>query len=641
MNELLQTLTLDDLRRWAGSKIAGRGKTYIKNVYDLSRTEDGGLIAWVSGKEDYATRVEPGEDGALEWFCSCPYDGGPCKHAVALILAGLEQEKAGRKIPLVDKEGDLYLALLDDFDDDDEFRDEDDGDDEESGSAKLVLPGIARGKEAALTGILEKKSREELLALLLDFAARHPEVKRKILEDDQLRSGKIDKLSAALRREIKEVTSEPAWYNPWKDEGNLPDYSHIKEQLAALLKEGHADLIVELGLELWKRGNEQVEQSHDEGDAASEIGECMEIVFQAVKASSLSRPEQLLWMIDIFLEDQYSVSDSCERFIHGKAYDRQDWTEVAASLQERLDSLRVSRSDSLSSGYHRRMVMNRLIDALERSGQPGKVIPLLEREADSTLCYERLADTFLQNGKHEKAREWCIRGFQKTVTSAPGIAAGLQKKLRELAGQEKKFDLEAAYRAQDFFDHPSPANYRELQKAAEKVKCWPAVRAAALSFLESGMRPDLPGKGGSKQPWHLPSPEVLEKPDKKFRRDYPDLDALIEIAILEKRFDDVVTHYQAQLKTIRWGVGKGMEVAAAVAGTHPDIALAIWQKLADGQIKLVKPKAYEEAAVYLRKMRQVYQETKRLEQWRSLIRTLRVEHKAKRRLLEVLDSLDD
>ena len=48
------------------------------------------------------------------------------------------------------------------------------------------------------------------------------------------------------------------------------------------------------------------------------------------------------------------------------------------------------------------------------------------------------------------------------------------------------------------------------------------------------------------------------------------------------------------------------QVAVAVAGTHPDISLAIWKKLADGQIDLVKPKAYEEAAGYLRQMRGIY-----------------------------------
>lgn len=644
MNESLHSLTWEDLRQWAGSTIMGRGKTYIKNVSDLARTESGGLIAWVAGTEDYATNVEADEDGELDWFCSCPYGLGPCKHAVAVVLAALEQEKAGRKLPLVDKQGDLYLAVFDETDDDDEFRDEDDEDDpddQEITVAKVASSGSDGGKNPAVAGILGEKSKEELIVLLTDLAAHYPEVKRKILEDDQLRSGRIDKLAIALRKEIKAVTDEPAWNNHWNDEGSRPDYSHIKERFAALLKEGHADIVVELGCDLWQWGNKQVEQSHDDGAVAYEIGDCMEIVFQAVKASSLSRPEQLLWMIDIFLEDQYSISDSCKQFIRNKTYGQKDWGEVAGSLQERLNTMPAPKPDNFSSVYHRKKVMNWLIEALERSGQQKKVIPLLEREADLTQCYERLVDTFLQSGNADKAREWCVKGFQKTVDNAPGIAASLQKKLRELAGQENKFDLVAAYRAQDFFNNPSPANYLELEKAAETIDCWPAVRTAALFFLESGQRPDMTDAASAGQPWPLPSPEVEARSDKRFRRDTPDLGNLIEIAILEKRFDDVVQLYQTQQKTIRWGIGKGREVAVAVAGTHPDISLAIWKKLAEGQIDLVKPKAYEEAAGYLRKMHNIYQETGRLEQWRTLIQTLRAAHKAKRRLLEVLDLLEN
>ncbi|MCB2184091.1 MAG: hypothetical protein KQH63_18865 [Desulfobulbaceae bacterium] len=171
--------------------------------------------------------------------------------------------------------------------------------------------------------------------------------------------------------------------------------------------------MVELGRELWERGLEQVEESHDEGDTAWEIEKCMEIVFQAVTSSSLPGPQQLLWMIDTFLEDQYSLTDSCKKFIQNKAY---------------------------------------------------------EQEAHRTQCYGRLVDTFLQSGNHKMAREWCVKGFQKTATSAPGIASDLKEKLRELALREKKFDPVAAYRADDFFNYPSRSNYIDYPNIAGRAQ---------------------------------------------------------------------------------------------------------------------------------------------------------------------------
>lgn len=79
-----------------------------------------------------------------------------------------------------------------------------------------------------------------------------------------------------------------------------------------------------------------------------------------------------------------------------------------------------------------------------------------------------------------------------------------------------------------------------------------------------------------------------------------------DIAILERRFDDVVALYGKLRQTKRWGLGTDQAVADAVAATHPQAALDIWRFIVDSLIAQVKPKSYEEAAVYLRRMCRVY-----------------------------------
>jgi uncharacterized Zn finger protein len=210
-----------------------------------------------------------------------------------------------------------------------------------------------------------------------------------------------------------------------------------------------------------------------------------------------------------------------------------------------------------------------------------------------------------------------------------------------MAQKERRYDLVAAYRAQDFFAQPSRANYSELRKAAEKAKCWPAVRDAALRYLESGQFPASSKKPSMEAGWPLPAPEV-EPPTAGNRRGYqrfPDLGTLIDISIMEKRLDDVVDLYQRLHKTKRWGWETDKKVARAVAGTHPDFALGIWKDIVDSLIAQVKPRAYEEAAVYLRLMEKVYIENRRGADWQMLLDGLRSEHKLKRRLMGVLDTL--
>jgi uncharacterized Zn finger protein len=641
---LLRKLTADDLRVWAGAKIFSRGKSYIDNVDGLSRTDDGALAAWVSGSEEYATTVGLDPDGELEYLCTCPYDDGPCKHAVAVVLAAAEKVKLKLELPLLAEDDDLYLALFEDSFGDSEGGYDDDGDwhyaFEEPEPVKKSSTAQKKAK-GALRKILEKLNKEGLVALLVEISGRFPEIERELLEKEQLATGQVAPLVMSLLREIRALTSEPVWSDHWKGEGSFPDYSHLLEQFRALLGKGHADALLQLGEELWTLGNEQVEGSQDEGETSSAIAECLEVVLRAVPKSSLTPPNQLLWVIDRKLFDEYCLLESSDKILERGAYSAAHWGEVALSLQTRLTAMVKPASTGFSDRYQRGKLVDMLLKAYERSARREKIIPLLEKEADACLYYAKLVDALLAAGEPEKARKWCIAGFERSVAGSPGVAADLQKRLREMACAERNHGLVASYRADDFFERPCRVAYVELLKAAEKGAFWPPVREGVLRYLESGRRPDLGTPGQQTKLWPLPAAEV-RAPRAKFAQGngpFPALDLLIDIAILEKRFDDVVALYRKLRQTKRWGLGTDQAVADAVAATHPQDALDIWRFIVDSLIAQVKPKSYEEAAVYLRRMCTVFQENRRSAEWHDLLGELRREHKPKRRLLEVLDGL--
>ena len=91
MNNLFEKITHKDLIRWAGSTIVSRGESYKNNVKNLSKIQEGGLIAWVSGSEPYLTKVNINKYDGLTSDCTCPYHD-TCKHAVAVILEYLSQQ---------------------------------------------------------------------------------------------------------------------------------------------------------------------------------------------------------------------------------------------------------------------------------------------------------------------------------------------------------------------------------------------------------------------------------------------------------------------------------------------------------------------------------------------------------------------
>ena len=57
--EKLHDLTWADLEAWAETKIVSRGTSYQKSGYvrELAVTRTGGILAWVRGTKNYATKV--------------------------------------------------------------------------------------------------------------------------------------------------------------------------------------------------------------------------------------------------------------------------------------------------------------------------------------------------------------------------------------------------------------------------------------------------------------------------------------------------------------------------------------------------------------------------------------------------------
>lgn len=480
--------------------------------------------------------------------------------------------------------------------------------------------------------ILGRKSREELLNLLIELADRFQDVRQHILDNEQLTGGRVDELVDTLKGEIRDLTTDSPWFDPSSGEGSLPDFSYLQYHLHALFDRGYTDEVLELGEELWSRAGNLVGEFDDYG--IMNMASCMGIVLEALPRSSLSPPEQMLWAIDRMVEDDYSMLDDARELIRRRTYTRDHWREVSDILEERLRTTPPPGDPDSSTRYRRQELLEWLLDCYKRAGWTNRIIPRLEEEADTCLCYTELVSALLKARRREQAREWCIHGYKKTRDNAWGIASNLQERLRTMADQEGRYDMAAAYRAKDFFDQPSSVSFEKLCKAAEKAGCRPPVRNAALAYLETGGQPELKN-------WPLPAPEV-DVPTAERRkswRQFPDIDTLIDIAIMEKRFDDVVSLYGRRNKKKQLFREIDKKTAKAVAETHPDIALTIWRSIVDDLIAQVKPKAYQEAAGYLRFMRKVYMNNGLDMKWQELLNELRITHKAKRRLMEVLDRL--
>lgn len=659
----LTDLTWEDLKEWAGSRVVTRGKSYRRAVEDLRLTADGRLLAWVDGSDRYATVVTIGKTGKLSSTCTCPY-AIACKHAVAMVLAYLDAVQARQSIPRAAADDERLDRLADARGEDEtDTGDEDDADAETA----VALPkrprkhGQSEDPDAAIRRYLEALAPPALLDFVRELAGDFPDVRQRIADRAELQSGDVAKLLATTRREIANVSADPGWSRHWSNERHIPDYSRVQERLESLLASGHADEVVELGDEILQRGIAQLGMSDDEGETGREIADCMEIVLRALKASSKTGAERLLWEIDARMQDDYSILDGVE----GSLADRSsgtpaDWSAVADNLAQRLDALPSSAAKGDTDGshrdYRRQALMRRLLDALKRAGREPEITAILTREADITSCYVELVDHLRSGKQKEDAEEWARKGFAKTIGNLPGIAWALEERLRDLASRKKDMPLVAAFRAMEFFDRPDVDRYAKVQDATVPLGLWDTVRPMLLDWLETGSRPDRapieePARRGRargappvttrKSAWPLPS-TGLPVPDEAGRyRSFSHTDTLIAIAIREGRNDDVLRLYERAGE--RGGYPQayqGETVADAVQETHPDAALAIWLRLARAEIAMTKPAAYQTAGMSLTKMKIVYRRTGRLPEWERLLEMLRTENVRRPRMIEVLDGLE-
>jgi uncharacterized Zn finger protein len=638
-SDLFEKLSWSDLEEWAGSRVLSRGQGYHRNhrVRELAQTQTGTLVAWVYGGQRYATQVDF-ENGELISVCTCPY-GNNCKHAVAVVLEYLDHVKKNREVLRV-TEKDKRLVLLRDFTDEQAWEDEEEDEDYEYEGIdhdELAPKKPGNAEPIALRRFLEQQNKEQLIALIEELAGKHSIIREALQDRYDLLKGSVRKMVNAVRKEIHELSSEPAWTNHWRGEGHIPDYSRVKDRMNALLKQGHADEVVTLGGELLEAGIRQVEMSNDEGETATEISSCLEVVFRALPQASLSQVEQMLWAIDAELEDEYELCYASESFWK-KKQKASDWSAVADKLIDRLNVFSSEKGENSSSrNYRRDHLTDWIVRSLENAGRNEEIIPLCEKEAVKTGSYTRLVNVLRKAKRFEEAEQWIHKGIKATQKEWPGVASQLRDALREMREKEGSWLQVTAFRVEEFLQMPSLHGYKEMKKAAEKAKVWPAVRAASLLYLESSKLPKADPS------WPLPETGVKGVP-KVRKNEFPMTDVLIDVAIEEKRPDDVLKWYDHHKlkKQVYWGWGGYQEdqVAEAVADHYPDRAIDIWKSIAERQIALTKPKAYEAAAVYLRKVHGLQKKLKREGEWKDYLLKLRQANVRKTKFIEILSRLE-
>ena len=108
-------LTLQNFDKQVNPTILQRGKQYYnnENVASIEETGNGIWSAEVEGTEIYQVEVTvKANDEISDYSCDCLYDGGICKHVVAVLFTVQSEIKNAWGKPKKDKKKDVFETLL-------------------------------------------------------------------------------------------------------------------------------------------------------------------------------------------------------------------------------------------------------------------------------------------------------------------------------------------------------------------------------------------------------------------------------------------------------------------------------------------------------------------------------------------------
>jgi uncharacterized Zn finger protein len=504
------------------------------------------------------------------------------------------------------------------------------------------IPRDKRRQQAgdAIARYLQSLTKEQLVERLWN-AARHDEGLWDQLQAEcqfEPVADSADELIGWARQAIAAAT------RPGSEYGG--DFGAVAKYLKQLVAAGQADVVLELGRDLYRRGVQQVEMS-DEGLMCSAIDDCMTVVFDALSQSSLPVSRQMLWAWEVGGHDGYCLCDKAHAKFWKRKFKAADWSQFADALLTLLQTP-VEMPKTKRRGYQpapprnvrREKDVKQAIAALVHAGREAEVAAVYRGEAERRGEYLPLVDYLLEQGRSEDARQAITAGLQTLArTGRPHMIPALQDRFAKLAQTAHEPLAVVQVRADQFAAQPALATYRTLREAAQQAGLWERFKPYVFRFL-AGSAPAAPDAGPGRLPeWPLTAARhPLQTPLLR-----ANVALFIEIACDENEPDQALQWY-GRLPRGRFDVPPyGLEdrLAQSVVATHPDQAVAIWRNLADRNSDVSRPGQYGLAADYLMKIRRTLTDLGRDANWLQQLDAFRQQHGRKPKLLGLVAKMAD
>jgi uncharacterized Zn finger protein len=569
MNELMSSISEVDIQNWVGPTSFKRGQAYFRQGSILNPRRQGRKLkanCMGSSAPSYRVEVNLGSDG-IEWGeCSCPVGAsGHCKHVACLLLTWLDAPHT--------------FKVIEDLDES-----------------------------------LERRSKEELIALIHRMLQRDPELEILLelpLPEGDSNQETIDRdiLREQVDHAFRGLDYERGWMYVSEISRELDTFSDLAGEYMAKGEAAKAATITQVVVETILAhedaimGDEAGLLSWHIHDCTKGLGECLSVIEESDQRQSILKSllEIYLWdvkMGGIGLGDQVpeilvEQASLDERKMISKRIEVEmaaagDWAQSALGgllLELQVEYL----DDEAYLDICRRS--GRLYDLVERLLKLMRVEEAID-EATQANDYELpdLADLFVKNA-HGKVAEGLVR---ERIDSSKDTR--LLDWLVDYSKNQGNIQEALALVEKRFWLRPSIYDYVEIRSLAANLDRWPTLRREILSRLESD------GYHGIQ----------------------------VEIFVEENEIDLALAALEQAITSKRswwYPLDLSLKVAEAAETDRPKEAIRLYTQEAERLIAMRGRGNYFAAAEYLIKVRSLYKNLGEEKSWEALIIDLRERHK--------------
>jgi uncharacterized Zn finger protein len=471
---------------------------------------------------------------------------------------------------------------------------------------------------ADVEAYLARQNKAHLLELLME----------QVKEDDRLRERLLFKaartaakgLDLAVYRQAIFSAVAPDEYVSYRE---MWDYtSGIDEAVASvedLLAEGYAAEVIELAEYALK---EVEEAMHSVDDSAGRMGGIMdrlkELHLAACKRAE-PEPEALAeklfaWEMGSDWETFLSASQAYADVLGKRGLAR--YRALAEAAWARVPALAPGEKEDYSN---KRFRLTSMMEAWAREvGDPEALVAVKTRNLSLAYHFLKIAEVYCEAKQYDQALEWAERGVQ-------AFPVKTDVRLREFLAEEyhrrkRREDAMALIWAQFTESSSYLQNYQKLKQHADRYGAWPRWREQALAYVRQHVTKAVknpPANSQGSWGWRL----------------QPGYSELVRIFLWEK--DAEAAWHEAQAGGCTNDLW--LELAAAREKGYPEEALPIYQRQIEPLVNQKNNQAYEQAAKYVRKVRELMRRLGREADFTTYLANLRKAHKPKRNFMALLD----